>query len=96
MSKKYVAILMIAVFTLSTLSGCIGDDENEDEGEEEEEEEPQAKEEVKEEDIAMGPPKKLKRLSILKRVASDVEKRQKLLRDPSPRHTRSGKKLGFK
>ena len=72
------------------------DDENEDEGEEEEEEEPQAKEEVKEEDIAMGPPKKLKRLSILKRVASDVEKRQKLLRDPSPRHTRSGKKLGFK
>ena len=25
MSKKYVAILMIAVFTLSTLSGCIGD-----------------------------------------------------------------------
>ena len=35
------------------------DDENEDEGEEEEEEEPQAKEEVKEEDIAMGPPKKL-------------------------------------
>ena len=72
------------------------DDENEDEEEEEEEEEPQAKEEVKEEDIAMGPPKKLKRLSILKRVASDVEKRQKLLRDPSPRHTRSGKKLGFK
>ena len=72
------------------------DDEEEEEEEEDEEEEPQAKEEVKEEDIAMGPPKKLKRLSILKRVASDVEKRQKLLRDPSPRHTRSGKKLGFK
>ena len=30
MSKKYVAILMIAVFTLSTLSGCIGDTGDED------------------------------------------------------------------
>ena len=30
MSKKYVAILMIAVFTLSTLSGCIGDTGGED------------------------------------------------------------------
>jgi U3 small nucleolar RNA-associated protein 13 len=72
------------------------EDEDEDEDEDESEEEPLAKEDVKEEDVAMGPPKKLKRLSILKRVASDVEKQQKLLRDPSPRHTRSGKKLGFK
>jgi len=72
------------------------EDEDKDEDEDKSEEEPLAKEDVKEEDVAMGPPKKLKRLSILKRVASDVEKQQKLLRDPSPRHTRSGKKLGFK
>ena len=72
------------------------DDENEDEGEEEEEEEPQAKEEVKEEDIAMGPPKKLKRLSILKRVASGRGETTKAPSRPVAATHAIGEKLGFK
>ena len=53
----------------------------------------EAAEKVREDDVVMGPPKKLKRLNAIKRLASDVEDQRKLLRDPSPRHTRSGKKL---
>ena len=55
--------------------------------------EEEAVEKVQEDDVVMGPPKKLKRLNAIKRLADDIEDQRKLMRDPSPRHTRSGKKL---
>ena len=70
------------------------EEEEEEDGAEDEEEEEEKKDEVKEEDVVMGPPKKLQRLNAIKRLATDLQDRRKLSRDPSPRHTRSGKKLG--
>ena len=48
---------------------------------------------VRAEDVLMAPPSKLRKLTEIKRMATDIESRRKLMRDPSPRHTRSGKKL---
>ena len=71
------------------------DNESEDAEENDEDDEEDDKEEVvKDEEVVMGPPKKLARLNVIKRLSSDLEDRRKLMRDPSPRHTRSGRNLG--
>ena len=52
-----------------------------------------AKNDVRDADV-IKVPKALARLSTIKRGAADIEaQRRKALRDPSPRHTRSGKRL---
>jgi len=45
------------------------------------------------EDDVIKVPKMLQRLNAIKRGAKDVELKRKAVRDPSPRHTRSGKRL---
>jgi U3 small nucleolar RNA-associated protein 13 len=68
-------------------------DEDMAEPSEEDEAVEEATDEVREDDVIMGPPKKLQRLKAVRRLASGIEEQRKLMRDPSPRHTRSGKKL---
>jgi U3 small nucleolar RNA-associated protein 13 len=71
------------------------EDEDEDESEEEETDEEPAVDEVKAADL-VPTPAKLSRMNAIKRLATSMQDERKLMRDPSPRHTRSGKKIGFK
>ena len=70
-------------------------DEAEDESDEDEDDEEPAVDEVKAADL-VPTPAKLSRMNAIKRLATSVQDERKLMRDPSPRHTRSGKKIGFK
>jgi len=71
------------------------EDEDEDVSEEEETVEEPAVDEVKAADL-VPTPAKLSRMNAIKRLATSMQDERKLMRDPSPRHTRSGKKIGFK
>jgi hypothetical protein len=71
------------------------EDEDEDESDEEETDEEPAVDEVKAADL-VPTPAKLSRMNAIKRLATSMQDERKLMRDPSPRHTRSGKKIGFK
>jgi small-conductance mechanosensitive channel len=75
--------------------------ENEDDAEENEADNDDAhakledattKEQVNEDDV-IKVPQMLQRLNAIKRGAKDIELNRKAVRDPSPRHTRSGKRL---
>jgi U3 small nucleolar RNA-associated protein 13 len=71
------------------------DDEDEDVSEEEETVEEPAVDEVKAADL-VPTPAKLSRMNAIKRLATSMQDERKLMRDPSPRHTRSGKRIDFK
>jgi U3 small nucleolar RNA-associated protein 13 len=71
-------------------------DEDEEDDDEEVEEDDDDQEDTVDEETFVAPPPKLARLNAIKRLATTIEDTRKLLKDPSPRHTRSGKKIGFR